>query len=176
MRKTNERFTRFGRVLSVALILGLVTILQALPALAHGGAELTVTPTIVVSGGTVQVKAIGVETGEEFTIRLDGIQGQVALGTVTVGDEELFLADYTIPADTPSGVYQLTAVSGEGESVTVELTVEADATVAVTDPARQPSAKLMQLDRSKSVGEWVVIAVGLLVSAGLGLALVVVKK
>lgn len=175
MRNTRSHWSRLGRMLSLALIVGLAALWQAMPALAHGGAELTVTPAAVAPGGTVQVQATGVEVGEEFTITLEGVRGQVTLGTVTVGDDEDFHDDYIIPADLPPGTYQVTAVSGEGETLTTELTVIAGEAAAAAPPV-QPSAELMQLDRSKSTGEWAVIGVGILLSVGLGLALVVVKK
>jgi hypothetical protein len=175
MRSRKEQFGRFGRLIAVALVFGFAALWQAMPALAHGGAELTVTPATVAPGGTIQVKAEGVEAGEEFTITLEGLKGEVALGVVTVGDDEDFHEDYTLPADIQSGVYQVTAVSGEGEALTAELTVEAGATGEETSAMPEPSAELMQLDRSKSVGEWAVVIVGLLLSAGVGLALVIKK-
>jgi hypothetical protein len=63
------------------------------------------------------------------------------------------------------------AVSGEGETISAELTVEAGEIAAASVPA-EPSAALMDLDRNKSPLAWGGIGVGLLISAGLGLALV----
>lgn len=175
MRNRKGWFARFGRLIALSLILGLAALWQAMPALAHGGAELTVTPTTVAPGGIIQVKAEGVEAGEEFTITLAGLKGQMTLGAVTVGDDEDFHADYAIPADIPAGVYQVTAVSGEGETMTAELTIAAGATAEEAPAMAEPSAELMQLDRSKSTTEWAVIIAGLLLSAGAGLALVIVR-
>ncbi|GIV80273.1 hypothetical protein FKZ61_007705 [Litorilinea aerophila] len=159
-----RRLWQMGAVLLLGLML-----LPAVPALAHGGAEITVEPAVVVPGGSINVKGEGVEAGEEFTISLQGVGFETTLGTVTVGDDEDFHQEFTIPANVSSGIYQVVAVSGEGETLTAELTVEAGEGAAV--PA-EPSAALMALDRSKSLLEWGVIGVGLLLSLGLGLVLV----
>lgn len=155
---------------AVLLLLGLA-LLPAVPALAHGEAVMTVSPTVVAPGAIINVEGEGVEAGEEFTISLQGVGFDTTLGMVTVGDDEDFHQEFTIPADAPPGTYQEVAVSVEGETITSELTVEAGQTVAASVPA-EPSAALMDLDRNKSPLEWGVIGVGLLISAGLGLALV----
>ena len=131
-------------------------------------------PAVVAPGGTIEITAEGVEAGEEFTLTLEGINTQTIVGTVTVGDGEVFRQEFTVPPDTPPGSYQVVATSGEGERLTAELAVEAGAT-AQTSQA-EPSAEPMQLDRNKSPVELTVIITGLVVSAGLGLALVWVRE
>ena len=170
MRKHELRSTWVR--LGVMLILLLTQSLGAAIALAHGGAELTVSPPVATPGGNVTVKGEGVEAGETFTITLEGVTFQATLGTVTVGDDEDFHEEFTLPAEVPPGTYQVRAVSAEGEVLTAELTVEAD--TAVTEPATpvEPSAEPMQLDRHRSGGEFAVIITGLLLSAGLGLVLI----
>lgn len=83
---------------------------------------------------------------------------------------EEFQQDFPMPAETPPGAYQVVAISGEGEQITAELTVDA----VLLDPiaATKPSDALMQLDRRKSSGELAAIIVVLVFSAGLGLVLV----
>ena len=161
-------FIRFRPVSAALLLLGL-TLLPALSVLAHGEAVMTVSPAVVAPGDTINVEGGGVEAGEEFTISLQGVGFEAILGTVTVGDDEDFHQEFPIPADVPPGTYQVVATSGEGETITAELTVEPGEVAAVT-PA-EPSAALMDLDRTKSTLEWVVIGGGLLLSLGLGLAL-----
>lgn len=163
-------FMRLRQVGAALLLLGLA-LLPAIPALAHGEAVMTVSPAVVAPGATINVEGEGVEAGEEFTISLQGVGFETTLGMVTVGDDEDFHQEFTIPADAPPGTYQVVAVSGEGETITAELTVEAGENAAVSVPA-EPSAALMNLERSKSPLEWGVIGAGLLISAGLGLALV----
>lgn len=76
------------------------------------------------------------------------------------------------PVDAPPGPYQVRATSAEGEVITVELTIEAGAAVSPAAASAEPSAEPMQLDRSRSTGQWIVIIVGLVVSAALGLWLI----
>lgn len=142
---------------------------------AHGGAEITVSPTVVAPGGTITIKGEGVEAGESFTISLEGISFSTVLGEVTVGDDEDFHEDYDVPIETPPGPYQIIATSAEGETITAELTVEAG---IKTDPlvAETPSNELMKLDRGKSSIELGVIIVGLLIATSLGIVLVRVKE
>lgn len=151
------------------LVLLLALSLSITPALAHGEASLTVSPSVVAPGATISVKGEGVEAGEEFTITLEGVSFQATLGTVRVGDDEDFHEEFMVPTDVQPGVYQVRATSAEGEVLTAELTITANAT---TTEQAEPSAELMQLDRSKTTTELAVIIAGLLVSVGLGLALV----
>ncbi len=165
---------RWAGALALLLTLGLG--LNILPALAHGEATLTVSPAVVAPGGTVNVEGEGVETGETFTITLEGTAFQATLGTVTVGDDEEFRQEFTIPAEAPPGIYQVRATSAEGEELTAELTIEAGMDTTEQATPLKPSAELMQLDRGKPTGQLVAIVAGLVVSAGLGLALVRVGR
>lgn len=155
-----------------ALILLLGLSLGVTTASAHGGAELTVSPVVAAPGGTVTVKGEGVEAGETFTITVEGTTFQATLGTVTVGDDEDFHEEFTLPAEIPPGTYQVRAVSEEGEVLTAELTVEAGTAMAEPAAPAEPSTEPMQLDRRRSTGELTVIIAGLLLSAGLGLVLI----
>ncbi len=159
-------------VIGLVLALALMVVLSTSPLQAHGGAELTVSPSAVTPGSTVQVEGEGVESGETFTVRLEGLEVQVVLGSVAVGDDGDFHATFTVPADTPPGLYRVTAVSQEGETLTAELKVLDQAEAAPPEVPSEPSAGWMSLDRSRSPGEWVVIGVTLLLSTGLGLILV----
>lgn len=94
------------------------------------------------------------------------------LGTATVADGETFRQAFVVPTAAPPGSYQVRATSAEGEVLTVELAVEAQAATTEAAAAGEPTAALMQLNRMKSVGELSAIVIGLLASAGLGLALV----
>lgn len=163
--------------IAIAGGLGLLSILalglSITPAWAHGAAELSVSPTVVAPGGTVTVSADGVEAGEVFTITLEGVTYQATFGTTTVTGDS-FQQDFTIPDDAPAGSYQVRATSAEGEQIAAELTVTATAETQA-QAAATPTAKAMQLDRQKTPLQLAAIIAGLLVSAGLGFALVRVK-
>lgn len=157
-------------LLMLALTLGLI--LDTTSVLAHGEATITVTPDVVTAGGTIRVEGEGVEPDEVFTITLEGVRSSTTLGTVTVGDDEDFHQEFTVPADTSPGSYQVVATSDEGEVLTAELTIEADVAQEQPTVSAEPSADLMQLDRSKSGGQLAGIILVLVISTVLGIILI----
>ena len=135
---------------------------------AHGKSELTISPAEITPGGTVMLKASGVEPGETFTISLEGPQFRTNLGTVNV-TQETFEQGYTVPANVPADVYQVRAVSEEGETLGAELTVSTVADTASQPESLEPTAELMQLTPNRAAGQIaVMMAAGVL--SGLWLA------
>jgi hypothetical protein len=167
--KNQSVWIKLSGILTLLLILSFG--LGSRPALAHGGAELAVSPAVVAPGSSITVSAEGVEAGEVFTLTLEGVTFQATLGTVSVGDES-FRQEFTIPADTPPGSYQVQAASAEGEGIVAELTVAGSAAATQPSSPATPTANPMPLNRPRTGGELAVMIAGLLVSAGLGLALV----
>ena len=162
------------RVRTRRMLLGFVFIVLVLAvglstAFADGAATLTVTPSVVPPGGTITVRADGVEPGEVFTIVLQGTLYEATLGTVEVTEGDGFRQEFLVPEDVPTGFYQVQATSAEGEVLTAELTVEAGAEEST--PVK-PSAEPLQLDRQKTPLEWGIILTSILVSAVLGIAMI----
>ncbi len=140
---------------------------------AHGGAELTVVPATAAPGDEITVKGEGVEAGEVFAITVEGLSFQAELGDVTVGDDEDFHQDFTLPADIPAGTYQVRATSGEGEVLTAELGISATADASAEQAAPpEPSNEPMDLERGTTTGQLTTIIIGLVVAAGLGIWMV----
>ncbi|MCA0453994.1 MAG: hypothetical protein LCI00_08475 [Chloroflexi bacterium] len=161
-----------GGVWHVLLLIGLVIVgLGMTPAFAHGAAELTVAPSAVAPNGAITVSADGVEDGEIFTITLDAPTFTVRLGGATA-DGDSFSQDYIIPGHVPPGDYQVNARTADGEVISAELTVQAEASASPQTAMVEPSAAPMQLDRSKPTIQVVAIVVGLLLTAGIGAVLV----
>ncbi len=159
-------------LLSVALLLALLA-MAVLPALAHGAATLTVSPTQAEPGARIILQGDGFEPGEVFTIRLEGLSDPVVLGEVSVDEgAEGFSAGFTLPADLLAGPYQVTATSQEGESLSAELSVVAAAVAPEASEVRQPSAEPMELDRSRPALQTGLIVAALLASAALGVVLI----
>lgn len=144
-------------------------------ALAHGGATITVTPSEIAPGGIVTVKGDGVEAGEVFTISLQGPQLNLTLGTVNV-TQETFEQGFTVPANVPADVYQVRAIGEDGDTLTAELTVSAGATAAEQPESTEPTAELMQLDRSKPASQTAIIACTALLSITLGIVLLRLRR
>lgn len=167
----NRRYDHPGWISNLGgliLSLTLATALHITPAQAHGAAELSVSPTVVAPGGTITVRADGVEAGEVFSITLEGVNYQTSLGTVTVTGDG-FDQNFTLPNDVPPGSFQVRATSAEGELIAADLTVT---TTAEPPAAATPTGAEMPLDREKSPGQLAAIMIGLVVSGVLGWVLV----
>ncbi|MCL5999592.1 MAG: hypothetical protein M1546_26535 [Chloroflexi bacterium] len=152
-----------------ALLLALLALGPGvMPALAHGKSELTVSPAEITPGGTVMLRASGVEPGETFTISLEGPQFRTTLGTVNV-TQETFEQGYTVPASVPADVYQVRAVSEEGETLGAELTVSTIAGTASQPESLEPTAELMQLTPYRAAGQIAVMMAAGVLSGLIGL-------
>ena len=161
------------RVLLSAAILLAMLAYAVMPALAHGGATLTVTPTQAEPGWQITLQGDGLEPGEVFTIRLEGLGDPVVLGEVPVDEgEDGFSVAFDLPADLLAGPYQVTATSEEGESLSAELSVVSAAAAPEAVGVREPSAAPMELDRSRPALQTGLIVAALLASAALGVVLI----
>ena len=173
---TRQRIRRWvWEGLSALLFAFALVAIPAALALAHGGATITVAPTEVAPGDIVTVKGDGVEAGETFTISLQGPQLNLTLGTVKV-TQETFEQGFTLPATVPGDVYQVRAIGADGDTLIAELTVSAGAASAGQPESTEPTAELMQLDRSKPVLQTAIIACAAILSIILGISLVRPKR
>lgn len=134
--------------------------LLAAPVLAHGGAEIAVEPSTVPAGGTITLTGEGLGAGETFDVHLEGLSGTIELGEFTADAEGRVVTRFALPADLEPGSYVVEAVAEDGEAVTAELQVVAsEAPAAAVE--RQTTAATMELDRSRTWGEW--LAAGLVI-------------
>jgi hypothetical protein len=136
---------------------------------AHGEATLLVAPSSVAPNGTISVTGQEVEDGEIFIVSLESTTFVLTLGTVTV-EGESFEQEFVIPDHVPAGTYQVRARTNEGEAISAELTVVSDS--ETSSPVLEPSATLMELNRSKSPSQIFTIVAVLLASATVGILLV----
>ncbi len=144
---------------------------------AHGDAVLTVSPSVAGTGETISLSMEEVEGGETFTMTLVGLNFEATLGRVTIPDaEESVSQEFTIPSDVPSGIYQVQAITAEGESLSTELSIEASLVDSTADEEREPFDELMALERNQPTVELIIIVVGLVISAGLGFWLVMTPQ
>lgn len=140
---------------------------------AHGDAALVVTPTTASPNSVVRISGQGVEDGEVFVVTLESTTFVVTLGAVTVEGEN-FEQEFTVPDHVPPGIYSVRATTAEGELISAELTVEAG--TETQSAVVEPSAALMELDRSKPFGQIGAIAAFLLFAAAIGVLLVRSKE
>jgi len=108
------------------------------------------------------------EDGEVFALTLEGLFDTFNLGEATVSEEGFSLL-VTIPAEASPGLYSVVAVSEEGETVQVEITV-LQAGTSTGDRAADPvvaTAEKMDLERTRTTADWV-LALGVILAGGLG--------
>ncbi|MEW5956256.1 MAG: hypothetical protein AB1801_00915 [Chloroflexota bacterium] len=90
------------------------------------------------------------------------------------GEEGGFVATLTIPVETAPGSYTVRAATEEGEAATADLTVTAPIAEASAGPAtvQEPSGEPHLIDRTKSIGQIVVVGVLIALSAAAGFVLI----
>ncbi len=158
-----------GKTFWITLLLLAATFSSFTRGLAHGEPELTVEPSTVAAGDEVTVIGTEMEDGEVFALTLEGMFDTFDLGEASVADEG-FSIQVTIPAEAAPGLYTLQAVSQEGESVSVEITVLASSAEQGGDSvaeAGQPSAEPLELERARTTGDWLLVG-AIIVLGGLG--------
>ncbi|MBI3915099.1 MAG: hypothetical protein HY327_13050 [Chloroflexi bacterium] len=126
------------KVMLISVFIAITLFVLPVLALAHGTAEISVTPDVVAAGGKIKVKGQEMGANEEFTILLEGLKFKTELGEAKSNDKEEFQVEFVILVNAPSGVYQVRAVGKDGDTTTAELTVTAPLKAAVTS---QPTAE-----------------------------------
>jgi hypothetical protein len=165
-----------GTVIGLALSAAI-----AVPVLAHGQHTIIVNPALVAAGSNIVITGSGMEVGESYTISLVGMSGSVKLGEATAvarGTEGGFEAAFVVPPETLPGNYTVRATTATGEEATADLTVTPPSSQASSSPATMPmpSGAPHVLPRTKPAGVVAELAAGALLSAGLGLWLVVKRE
>ncbi len=167
--------TTLFRSLLIALFLSLFSVSVAL---AHGEPIITVEPTVASPGEQITIIGADMEDGEVFKITLENASGTVELGEATAtkeGEEAGFTVVFTLPDGLTAGFYLLRAATDEGETVAADLAIVSSANQA-NDALMEASAAQHTLDRAKPpllIGSVIVLA---LLSAGLGLRLVLMRE
>lgn len=139
---------------------------SALPVYAHGE-SLIVTPVEAKPGEPVNITGEEFPPGEEVELSLESVRGRISIGHVETDAEEGFSMDWTIPADTPAGTYQLIAATGD-DNVTVDFTILEGDVVS-------RSGGSGELVFERSTGEAIVIGLVAVALAVSGTVLVLVK-
>ncbi|HID54076.1 MAG TPA: hypothetical protein EYP41_18815 [Anaerolineae bacterium] len=164
------------QLLLILILLSALALMPAGLALAHGGPEIVVEPTIVPAGGEITITGSEMEEGELFLITLEGMTDSILLGeadAVEEGGEGGFEVTFIVPLDTPPGAYTVRAATDE-ETALVEITITPPTDEASDEPVtiQEPSGELHDLDRSKPVIQVIGVVIAALVSLGLGFWLV----
>lgn len=127
---------RNSLILAVAVLTAVLVVLPAGAALAHGGAEVVVTPDRAAPGETITLTGEGFEAGSQVAITLEGVKGVFAVTTLAVDPNGDFQGTAQLP-DVGEGSYQLKAVGGDD---TAEATFTVLAAAPPASSSQQPAA------------------------------------
>lgn len=129
MTAIGRRATRWGSgllraalAIPLMLAIGGVAVWQIEAALAHGNPEIKVEPNPAPFGGEVTIEGEEFDEDLQISLVLEGISGEVSLGTATTDSEGKFSLTVTLPAAVTAGGYQIKAV-GPDEVATADLRV-----------------------------------------------------
>lgn len=131
----------------------------------EGAAGITLDPDQVTAGGTVLLAGSGLEPDDERVLVLRGEDIVVSLGSATTDADGMLAQEITVPGHLPTGSYQVQAIGDETLEAEVKVQAAAgtpESVSAVPDP----------VITAPSTGESVVVLVGALLLAALGLVLI----
>lgn len=161
------------RLLVAAIaVAALATMSVAGLAFAHGGAEVSVSPTAASPGGEVDVHVEGYEPDTTINVTLEGVHGSVPAGTVTTDSEGAAELTVTLPADLEPGSYSVKAAGGDDSEAT-DLSVTAPEGGAGASSTAGGGGSFTY---KQPTAQWVGIAVAAGVVALVGFALVLRRE
>lgn len=160
--------------LFLALVLAAVMVMASgaaiLPvgrAAAHGNPEVTMDPNPAPFSGEVTLEGEGFEEETEVSLFLEGIVGEISLGSATTDDEGAFSISVTLPAGAVPGGYRVRAVTADETAVADVRIVEGESGQAPTAAHELPLG-FHRVDSASEIAGFSVLAAALaLLAAGL---------
>ena len=104
-------------VVAALLAVGAVIVAGAATAAAHGNPEVKIEPNPATFGGEVTIEGEGFEEDAEISLVLEGVLGEVSLGSVTTDAEGLFSLTVELPSSAAPGSYRVRAAGADDVAV-----------------------------------------------------------
>jgi hypothetical protein len=139
---------------------------------AHGNPEIIITPNPATAGATIEIEGEGFEEDGEVSLVLEGVSGDIALGTATTDAEGSFQLDVTLPDAATPGSYRIRAQGSDASAL-------ADFRISQGTGGSQPAAEheaAIGFHREESVGLVIGLAGLAAFLAVAGLALLLVRE
>lgn len=116
---TNREKSLRRAVLAALALLAVSAVLVAGTRIAgaHGNPTVRVDPNPVVFGSEVTIEGEEFEEETEVSLVLEGVLGEISLGTVTTDSEGMFSLTVTLPSTAAPGSYRIRAVAPEDVAV-----------------------------------------------------------
>ena len=84
---------------------------------AHGNPEIIITPNPAAAGATIEIEGEGFEEDEVVSLTLEGISGDIALGTAATDAEGNFQLNVTLPDAATPGSYRIRAQGADASAL-----------------------------------------------------------
>lgn len=111
---------------ALALLAVSAVIAGATTARAHGNPTVWVEPNPVAFGGEVTIEGEEFEEETEVSLVLEGVLGEISLGTVTTDSEGMFSLTVALPSTATPGSYRIRAVGADDVAVADVRILEAE--------------------------------------------------
>ncbi len=139
---------------------------------AHGNPEIVITPNPAPAGASIAIEGEGFDEDEEVLLTLEGISGDVALGTTTTDAEGSFQHDVVLPDSATPGSYRIRAQGSDASAL-------ADLRISQTGTGQQPAVEheaSIGFHREQSTAQVIGLVALAAVVAVVGLALLLVRE
>ena len=159
-------------LLSVIVALVALIAVGSSVASAHGNPEIVITPNPAPAGATIEIEGEGFEEDEEVLLTLEGISGDIALGTATTDAEGGFHVEVTLPDAAAPGSYRIRAQGSDASAlVDFRISQATDGPQAVAE--HEASIGFHRVESIAQVISVVALAVAM---AAAGLVLLLVRE
>ena len=160
-----------SRILRATVVASVIALALSVQVLAHSGGEasgISVEPSTVTAGGSVELAGTGLEPNSDREINLVGPDVVVPFPKVTTDADGMFNVTLTVPGHLPAGTYTFQAIADE--TLTTDLTVTPAEGQTVSQPKNEAVAVVAPRDRAGV--EIAIIAAFIVLAIGVGLLLV----
>ena len=164
---SREIALRRALLAAVALLAVSAVIAGATTAGAHGNPTVGVEPNPVAFGGEVTIEGEEFEEETAVSLVLEGVLGEISLGTATTDSEGTFSLTVTLPSSAAPGSYRIRAVGPEDVAV-ADVRIQEGAGGAAPAAEHEAGVGFHGLDSAAEIAGFAALA-AVLVLAGVAL-------
>ncbi len=151
----------------VLVALAAVIVLAVGKAGAHGNPTVRVEPNPAVFGGEVTIEGEDFEEDAEISLVLEGVLGEVSLGSVTTDAEGLFSLTVELPSSAAPGSHRVRAAGADDVAV-ADMRIQEGAGGAAPAAEHEAGVDFHRLDSAAEIAGFAALA-AVLVLAGVAL-------
>ena len=167
----NERKYHVSTLLATVAVVALIAVGSS-AASAHGNPEIVITPNPAAASASIAIEGEGFEEDEEVSLTLEGVSGDIALGTATTDAAGGFHVEVTLPDAATPASYRIRAEGGDASAL-------ADFRITQGTGGSQPAAEhegSIGFHREQSTAQVIGLVALAAALAVAGLALLLVRE